>query len=315
MRLHLRTALLLSLVLALFGHSQPVSAAHASRIELRDGSVFEAVIYQVDNTYKVISIESTQGKRTVSFTEIAVILDTGGKDVTADCLGRYFRPSRSATQGEESFSEEPLPMGYRKHPFSVGFGGGLNYSFPGGDWYEGTRSGLGFRGYLLITVARKIALRGTISKAGVRHDPDELFAGGLVLQDELSWSVWRYFMSVQYCNWPHWRTGGKVMYYVYTGLGAVSHKLSGSAVVAEYGSQDVWLISGTDAAETKFATTFGVGLVAMVSKSVGLELGAGVDIVYVGRGGDYNYAPNLGMTNVVTAGLFDLELGVVFLLE
>lgn len=306
------TSILATMILLLVCNGV-ASAAQASRIELKDSTVFENVSYRINKTYKVVVIEIGDQEQNVSFTNIARIFDSSGKDVTARCLGRHYLVPGTQAVEETSFKTQTEVPGRKKHPFGVAFRTGMNFSIPSGEWYEGTRSGLGFGGDMLVTVGRKLALRGMISRSGARHNPDEMFGGWQILKDDLSWNVWRYFISLQYYNWPRWREDGRTMYYVFSGIGGVSHSLSGTAVVGDPVG-DIWLFSGTGQSETKFATTVGGGLVAMVSRTVGLELGAVVDIVFVGRTNnpDYDYGPYA--SDVVTAGLIDLRLGVVFLI-
>jgi hypothetical protein len=302
-----------------------VRAARASRIELVDSTVFNDVEYTVDNTYKVITITGEGSDRTVSFTQIRLILDASGQDVTEDCLGSYYRPAGQPSSTKDLTTTVPqagmtpvpasaAPTEVRpRHPFKAGFRLGSNYSFPMGGWYEGTRSGIGFEGDFLVTVGRRTALRASISKSGARHDIDELLGGWMVLQDDLSWKVWRYFLSVQYYNWPRWRKNGRMMYFLYSGIGAVSHQLTGTAVGYDPPSDLGYYLEGNGETFTKFATNFGGGLTAMVTQTLGFEFAAEMDMVFVGSTNttehDYYGAP----ADVVTALFFDLKFGVVLL--
>jgi hypothetical protein len=303
-----------------------VHAAHASRIELVDSTVFSDVEYTIDNTYKVITIRGEGTDLTVSFTQIKLILDSSGKDVTEDCLGSYYRSAGqppSVTELSLPESDQPgmapiptstSPTTSRpRHPFQIGIRLGANYSFPDNEWYGGTRSGIGFEGDFLVTVDRRVALRASISKSGTRHDIDELFGNIPVLSDDLNWQVWRYLLSVQYYNWPRWRTDGRVMYFVYSGIGAVSHKLTGSAIVFDPTTDAYYLFEGTGETSTKFATSLGGGLVAMATNTLGFEFAAELDIVFVGTADNQNTYYYGSPLDAATAGLFDLKFGVVLL--
>lgn len=317
--------LAVTVILCLVGGS--AHAARASRIELVDSMIFNDVDYLVDNAYKVITITGAGVDRTVSFTQIKLILDASGKDVTEDCLGRSFRPTtRPLLESEKPVSDASAPtvslpslastqstVPGPRHPFRTGFRLATNYSFPASDWYDGTRSGIGFEGDFLVTVGRRIALRASLSKSGVRHDIDALMGGLMVLSDGLNWEVWRYFLSVQYYNWPRWRTGGRMMYSVYTGLGAVSHQLTGSAVGYDPVDDMAYILEGNGNAVTKFAMNTGCGLTAMATNTLGFECSFELDIVFLGSTDTPQYYYYRAPVNVATAGLVDLKFGVVIL--
>ena len=321
--------LLLTCVLVMMG--QAVMAAKATKIELRDGTIYESVDYKVDNIYKTLTIEGKDLKRTVSFTDVRQVIDIDGVDVTEDCLGRYYNPTPApekvaptapapesgVTDITESIPEsarsirpvdsfDPETARVAKHPFSVGFKVGPNYSFPTGDWYWGIKSGVGYDFDLTITVARRMALRASISKSGARHNPEELFEGGEVIQDDLSFQVWRYLIGLEYYNWPRWRSKGKVMTFAYGGLGMTSHKLTGSAVVYDPYLDELWMYTGNGKVESKFTFSTGGGVDIMVGKSVGLELSAELDLLMIG-GSQYEESAS-GL-------LFDLKLGLIFLVR
>ena len=321
--MRLSKSLLIPLLLLCLAGS--VFAAKASRIVLKDGTFYQDVNYSVDNTYKVIYVVVDQQEKTLSFTNIAGIYDDDGEDVTADVLGDYYRPGTTptppppegstgdatvspsispASQGDE---EQETPAWKKKvNPFVFGFSPGVHTTFASGDWYEGTKSEAGFHAYVLIPVDRRVALRLSVSKAGIDVDKDEFFRGYTVIQENVSFNVWRYFVSAEYFNWPEWRKGGKVMSYCYGGLGAISHNTSGEAYVYSPYEDVVYYLTGTDG-QTKFATTLGGGIVVCPGRNIGLDLGGQIDCVFVGSGQEY------GSTQ--TAFLIDLKLGISIFIQ
>ena len=96
------------------------------------------------------------------------------------------------------------------------------------------------------------------------------------------------------------------MTYAYSGLGAISHSISGEAYFYDAGMDEVWYFTGLKG-ETKFATTFGGGLVACASRNIGFDFGAQIDWVFVGSGQEY------GQTQ--TAFLFDLKFGISIFIQ
>jgi hypothetical protein len=107
-----------------------------------------------------------------------------------------------------------------------------------------------------------------------------------------------------------------MIYFAYSGIGAVSHKMSGVALVRVPGDSTIWGFMGNEETDSKFAITFGGGFVAMTSETVGFEFSAGVDIVFVGTvEREEGYVPYDTMSDVVTAGLFEFKFGLVFLVR
>jgi len=290
----------------LFSFSSLAFGAKASRIELLDGKVYENVTFTVDSEYKIITIKVGDWKQEVSFPDVARIYDEEGKDVTAEYLGDYYTTPQE--KGKPSLQEQTYRR-YRKRPFNFGFSAGTNYSFPSGDYYDGITSGIGFGADVIIPVTKNVAIRGTISKSGMKDDLKGLVPGYIILEDDLSLNAWRYLVCGEYYHWPRWKTGGKVLYYFYTGLGAISHSFSGTATVQDPFSHDIIVIYGTKDTQTKFVTTYGGGVVPMISKTVGIDIGAELDVVFVGQTYGYGYYNTAGQYAIV----FDLKIGLVAL--
>jgi opacity protein-like surface antigen len=124
----------------------------------------------------------------------------------------------------------------------------------------------------------------------------------------MSLSVWRYAVSGQYYQWPDWKTGGKMQYYGFAGMGAITHKMSGSALLQEPPAGNTWEIRGTSNTETKFMLTYGAGLITMISDKVGLEFGITLDVVFVGNSDDFDIV-YYGKADY--ANIFDFKIGVI----
>jgi hypothetical protein len=275
-----------TLAIFLFLAPSQVTAGNASRIELKNGTVFENVLYKVDNEYKVITIQQGDDKRNISFSDVAVIQDSSGRDVTVDVLDLDYPPPGTGERPITPIEAARPPRGGRKHPYSFAIHAQPNFSLPIGDYYEGFTSGIGYGADISIPVSREIAIRGTVSRSGMR--PDNGLAPGV------SFSAWRYVISVQYYKWPRWRTDGKTMYFVYSGIGGISHTLSAGGESADF---------------TKLTTVLGFGLMQQVSRNIGIEAGGEFDAVYIGAS-DYRYSY---YGNVEYAWIMDFKLGLVLL--
>jgi len=291
----------------------------ASVIELHDGTVFNDVSFSVNNEYKTIKIIIDDNEQSVSFTDIAIIRDADGNDVTADYIGSYYVPAdkqaeipadkqeaKPETKPEEKqevwISKETDT--YRKTKqakYQVSFGIDGNFSIPMGEYYEGFTSGIGLGGNITIPVTNNIAIKAIISKSGVKASGGTDKITGQPYNDILDISVWRYFLNVQYYSQPKHKEGKRNIFYTYTGMGAVSHSLKGKGILEG------------DYSESKFAMTVGVGYVPMFSPNMGVDLGASFDLLFIGAKDydDYTYSP---YGNVQTALLFDLKIGFLYFL-
>jgi hypothetical protein len=262
-------------------------AADASRIELKDGEILKDVSFTADRVYQVITIQTEDVKRNFSFGDIAAIYDANGADITSDVLGKYYQPrgrtGRDISQGKPA----ALMSGERAYPWSVAFHIQPLFSIPLGDFYDGFGGDIGYGGEISFPVSREIAIRGSVSRAGVKPD--------FAVPPGVDFSVWRYVLSVQYYNWPRWREDGRTMYFLFSGLGAITHKVS-----EPNHSEDL----------TKFMTALGGGVLQSLSESVGIEGCIEWDAVYVGTTDDgFSY-----YGNVQYAFILDFRVGLVVLL-
>ncbi len=304
------TTILTILAVLLVGYDV-ASAARASRIELRDGTVLEDVVYRLDNTLKIVIMRMSNTKKSVDFADVCRILDKEGKDITASCLGARYRPPATQDSEQTCFQTTPEDESRKKLPFALVFRGGINVRHTSDAWYEGNTSSMDFGGDLVIAVSRKMALRLTISKAGTSYDSRELLTGVNVIKTDLLSHVWRYFFSVQAYDWPRWREDGRSMHYGYIGAGAVRHSLTGTALtINNEGGVGVYSASGRS--QSRFAATGGCGLVQMVAPKIGFEVGAVLDVVFVGED---NYTYVSSGSPEVRAFLFGLRVGLVLMVR
>jgi len=275
-------------------------------ITTTDGTVLENVGYRVDRTYKIFTAITETGDKNISFSDISSIVDADGNDITTKLLGEVYQPRAETWPTEESgvvrFSEKKL--------WILGFGAGLNYSLPSGNYYEGLKEGVGFGGVVKIPVTSKLAVRFDVSKAGIKadenyltfysYDPDIVIVG-----QDLGFTAMRYVVEMETFYRQDRVTPGKSIWYLHTGLGAIYHKATLKLDYTQAGQPGIMTIS-EETGETKFIQTLGGGLMQLVTEQVGLDLGVNMDLVYAGSNGngDLQYAL-----------IFDLRVGLVWLIK
>jgi hypothetical protein len=298
-----------------FLFSLSVIARPVSRVELTDGTVYEHAEVEVDNIYKVLTIQSGGDQRSVSFTEVQLILDVEGRDITPEVLGKHYGVAQQPQTDEQSPSNEfedefDRQRRPRRWPLNGGFVAYGNFSLPTGSWYDGIipSFGFGFDGF--VAVGKRFALRASVSKAGTGVDVDELFDNVEVLSNDLSSSVWRYFLSFQYHNWPAWQEGGRMVYYLFSGVGVVSHKMSGSALINDPQSGQLLILYGDESSTSKFSTTYGFGAIAMISPNLGINFAANLDVLFIGS---VENPDSIYGSDVQTAGIIDVRIGLTYL--
>ena len=273
--------LFLTLIISVSGSALAVEGT----IVTKAGDKYENVDFKTNHLYQIISFKSEGWKVNVSYTDIVAIYDMDGKDITKKTLGRYYRPEKfektpvekgetpgdTTRAGAEKTDSEAVPVEdvadwrsendeeiavFRKKLWSVGLSGGPRYSIPTGDYYDGIDPGVGFGGALTLAVSHNIALRCSIAKVGLGWG-----------YDEVSFKSMRYMFSLMYYDRVNRLTLGKKIFYLITGLGAVSHDAS---------YQDLGY------SETKFTAEMGGGLIQLFSEKVGMDFSLLFNLVYVG---------------------------------
>ncbi|HUU46061.1 MAG TPA: hypothetical protein VM118_10050 [Acidobacteriota bacterium] len=291
----------------------PCRCDTVSRIVLRDSTVYHDAEVAFDDIYKTVEIKAGDWKRTVSITDIAAIFDTTGQDVTGKYLGEYYRAPGDTVSADADAAGFVLPdVRIHRFPWNFGLHSSGNFSIPLGDFYEGIKAGVGYGFEMTVPVARNIAVRAFVSRSGMRDDLDVPASEYIVHEDDFGMSVWRYVLAAQYHEWPRWKTGGRVMYYLYSGLGAISHKTTGHMLIEERATGNLLMIEGSGESLTKLIVSEGFGIVAKVSRNLGVEAKLALDLVFVGAREDPDYFTPYG--NVEQALIIDFQIGLVLLL-
>ena len=285
----------------------------ASRIELKNGDVYNNVTFSYDDTYKVIRIDLGNARRAVSFSDVSLILDKDGNDVTVDVLGKYYNSDQTAgsdTQSSDSWTGQTSPheksSAKQAKPWVVRLALHPDFTIPAGDYYTGLSAGIGYGAEMSIRLSRELALRGMVSRATFSADD---MAGVqmwdvVVIEDNTGYHAWRYSIALEYHNWPGYRMGGKLLYYAYSGLGAISHTVSGTMLVYNTFSDEYYQLTLNDT-QTKFMMNSGAGLTVALSRNIGINFGGDLYMSLIGGSG----------YQTQTAYNIDFKAGLVILFQ
>ncbi|MEW6411377.1 MAG: hypothetical protein AB1483_02760 [Candidatus Zixiibacteriota bacterium] len=301
------------LVVALY--SPPVSAYTTEKgtITLKDSTVYENVSYTVDRRLKTISFKFENKKKVVSFTDVTVIVDSNGEDVTESVVGDHYRQRGGETWKS---ADSDVHREARRKLYKIGFSWGGNYCFPLGDYYEGFQSGFGFDGNIIVPFTHNTAFRASISYAGIRPEDGLAYLVtdnyvDFYLLDDYNISTWKYSLSAQFYGAFN-RDEPSVLYYVYGGFGGVTSKLEADQTYLA--SNPLYnLTTRIESTETKFITTMGAGLDFLIDQDLGFNLGACLDILWLGNGDQSDVYYVYDEMNL--AYHFDIQFGMVLLLK
>lgn len=283
----------------------------AGTIILKSGEKYENVEYRIDKTYDVVKVDLVGTTRNFSFHQIDAILDSNGNDKTLDAHGTVGARLREIWNSEQD--EDVKQARARLWDASISPGG--RYNVPMGDFYGGIVSGIGFGADVAFTVTHIIAIRIMIHQTGM--EVDDVYAGTrhlvnfIYVSQNPSISEWGYQIAGQYYGYFDREKNDRSMYYIYGGLGALSHHFRSETTIRN--SRPEWTqTSKAEDTQTNFTTSFGGGIIKMLSPQFGIDIGLHFDVVHLGSdpnteflylGSDKDYAYRL-----------DLRVGLVALL-
>lgn len=212
---------------------------------------------------------------------------------------------------ETTVSAAELTSAQSVKPWSVRIELHPDLSFTSGNFYEGRKSGVGFGADVSIRLTNHFAIRAMGSRAGLSGEDQ---AGAtvpytplIITEDNMTFSVWRYALAAEYYSWPGFENGRHFLYYVYSGLGGIFHSASGTRVAYDpYGDNYYW--GKFDTSKTAYTINTGGGVTLALSRNFGLNLGADMYIVMLGkdeRDVEDKYSS--------TAFNFDLKVGIVIM--
>jgi len=191
--------------------------------------------------------------------------------------------------------------------------------------YTDVIGGLGYEANILAAITNRFALRLTFGRSGL-HEADlfryQTNAGETaplppyiyVLTDRTELSITRYFLSGQFNAPPLDLYVTDAFFYLYAGLGAVNHNTT--LVVETYNdSTGAGYTSVDQASITRFANTFGGGMLFMLTRDIGLDFSLGCDLVYAGEQPVYAAQDLYSHRRAYNYdGTFNVKLGLMALL-
>ena len=275
----LRLTSLAVVVLCLIGFGE-VRGDQVATFVLKDGARYENVPYSVNYQYYTVKLKLDEGERNISYTNIETVLDAEGNDITGEILNR--RISSKPAGGEWRSKDPDEYWELREKPFSVAISVLGAYDVVVGDYYTGI--GGGASGGLLFRLAFTDQIAGRIRVERIATDftsnSDFVPYGGTYLSGDASLRTWTFTIGAEYFQNLN-KLGKKPVYgFIQTSLGLVTHSTKGEITFVENSTGDVYLGIADDS-ETRFVSSFGVGMVPMLSESIGIELSVDLDGVWV----------------------------------
>ncbi|MDH4156164.1 MAG: hypothetical protein OEW00_02670 [candidate division Zixibacteria bacterium] len=296
----------------------------------KSGQKYEEVLYQVDFSYKLITvILDEEKKKNISFTQIEAIIREDGTDITAEVLKGYYKPADKEAgkpaadtsqvtdttalvptrqpvvpvvdsaevppTGRPAPAKRPLETWKSKDDeiyrrarilrWNASFGLTGNYSIPSGKYYEGVDPAVGFGVAMRLAVSHNLAIGIDISRPGYDfgedlegYDPET----GMLAVMEVGLSTMRYTILAEYYRMTSREGSNLNMTYFYTGLGAIKHKTDWTIVEYDELNQRHLVDKGATN-ESKFITIFGLGARFTFDKNVGVDIGADLFVVFLGK--------------------------------
>ncbi len=295
---------LIALILLLITSVSLIQASETATFELKSGEQYKDVKFEVNDFYKTVLLEYQGSKINVSFSDIKIITDQSGRDVTSRVLQGYYRPQKEEWVSRESNEYKAAMAKSWVGLFSIGG----NLSIPAGDYYDGIKSGVGYEGDFRLALSHQVALQFIVSRSGMRisekmhlisYDPNIQ-----ILNEDLGFHATRYEAAVNF-HQPFSRIqDSRSMWYGLSGIGIITHTTTTKATVRQINTGQIGNINDSQS-NSKFAFMFGFGAIKMFSKRMGLDCGFTLDLVAVSSGN------NAHKSEVFYGYIFDLKLRAV----
>ena len=290
MRIALCTVL--SLLLMLSAQVAQAGNNHsASRIELKDGRIYNNVTFSVDRPHGIVILGIGTGNREVGIGKILLVLDQDGNDVSRELLGSDYspelhpHPSTAEPVGKSvSYPQDRLWTTKGERPWRASVSVFPDYTIPLGAYYEGLDPGLGFGVAASLCLSPHWAVRGTLSRSGLkdRKIAGSQISGAVVLEDNSRLDIWRYGIAIEFHGWPGKDKGRRTLYHTYLGIGSVNHSLTGNLVLY-YSYPPQTYVEELGYSESKVMLNVGGGITYMLSSAFGLDLGFDILQVFIRR--------------------------------
>lgn len=249
-------------------------------IVLKSGERLDNVRYELNPARRELIIPGGAQPRAIPYDSVGTVLDTEGKDITT-ALSEPPPWERGAADAPGL--RESLPSVGPPRPWRAAFVLDGGFDAPLGQYYEGTKGGLGFGGTLHFPVTHELALRGTVSRLGVGFDSGfglvSLDPGFQTISQSYSIDALRIQMGLAYYQQIERRNAWSGFWSVHSSIGAIRHALKGTATIRNTGTGENRTVSASDT-DTKLAMTSGAGATFMVSPRIGLNVSGDIDFVW-----------------------------------
>ncbi|MEE8575678.1 MAG: hypothetical protein V3T31_00340 [candidate division Zixibacteria bacterium] len=214
----------------------------------------------------------------------------------------------------EAVSQESDPLRRTTKPrWKVTISPMVGYSIPTGVFYQGIEGSLDFGVAVSIAVSHKASIRFGAGKVGMKEGEDtRVYPPNYdwsVASQQFDWSSGHYYAALQLNTYTSRYREKLSMAYLYAGIGSVSHKYRLNVVFLDH--TDGSLHPGTQIySENKFAMNLGLGATNMINRTIGLEFGVHIDMVFVGGSGK-RPGPDL-VYKATNAHILEAHTGLIF---
>ena len=256
---------------------------------------------------EIVLIKDDNSQQKMRISNIKLIMDSQGKDITAQILDIAENSQKLNTAQEMGIESDESNV---KKRFGFGLSGGIGYSWTAFDWFEGITSGTAFAIDMKYLVNRRgiIGVQYRYQNLGVDNDLegefnvcDDNFNCMLVNVD---WNVHlsEYFLYFGSITEP--KTLRKPIGYFLIGMGLIDHAME--ITVSDDNSSET-----VNDDTIKFAMLYAGGIIVPLNRRLGVKLEADLRMT-----GDnyYPFASLLADEGTSLGLLFGLELGIIYMI-
>jgi hypothetical protein len=274
------------------------STRPARSIELASGARLDRFRYALNPLRRELIVYEGAPPQAIPYESIRSIHDEQGVEVTDAVLSGPAPPAGAAPSGTpQAGAPGPAAPGEAAPAVSDGLSRGpvaappwrvavalsAGLDLPLGEYYEGTKGGLGYGGILHLAVTDNLALRGGATLLGIAFEDGfglvSLDPNLTILSQDYDIDAWRWQVGLEYwgplSRWSP-RSG---FWFVHSSLGAIRHGLDGRATVRSESTSEVFTAVASTS-DSRFTMTSGVGLIYLPRPHVGLTLSSDIDFVW-----------------------------------
>lgn len=243
---------------------------------------------------QIVMISEDGGRKTTSLSNIRMVLDERGKDITANIFNAAdadsasleggLLPVRSPGEYDAPGSvPHPTPLTVRPETarqdrvrvsgnrFRVGLSGGVGYGWSMGEWFEGLTSGAAFEAAGRITITNHVmfGVQYRYQRLGVESEWERLYICDDYMMDcilvNLDWDVHlsEFFVSIGVYSEP---SGLRTpIGYAEFGIGTIAHSLDVTASAGD-------VSDSADDSTTELAFLWTAGVIFPLNRTFGINL-------------------------------------------